>query len=103
MASPHTGTTRLIGDVLHIAKKPGAFTVATTNYAGSALAREASLCLLTSLHERKVHMATLTSHIAQVTLIDCLYIKLVARNKEKFGRTAGLIEEEMRGKLRELP
>ena len=98
----HTGTARITIDAVRVAKKRGAFTVAITNYAGSALAREASLCLLTSLHERKVHVATLTSHVAQVTLIDCLYITLVARNEEKFGRTAGLIEEEVRGKLREL-
>jgi DNA-binding MurR/RpiR family transcriptional regulator len=98
----HSGTSTITIDAIRTARKRGAFTVAITNHAGSALAREASLCLLTSLHERKVHVATLTSRVAQVTLIDCLYITLVARNKEKFGRTAGLIEEEVRGKLREL-
>jgi len=44
----------------------------------------------------------LTSRVAQLTLIDCLYITLVARNEDKFRKTAGLIEEEIRGKLREL-
>jgi len=98
----HTGTSRIPIDAIRTAKKRGAFTVAITNHAGSALAREASLCLLTSLHERKVHVATLTSRVAQLTLIDCLYITLVARNEDKFRKTAGLIEEEIRGKLREL-
>jgi hypothetical protein len=39
--------------------------------------------------------------VAQLTLIDCLYIVLVARNEEKFRRTVGLIEEEVGDKLRE--
>jgi DNA-binding MurR/RpiR family transcriptional regulator len=98
----HSGTSRITIDAIRAAKKRGAFTVAITNHAGSALAREASLCLLTSLHERKVHVAALTSHVAQLTLIDCLYITLVARNERKFRRTAGLVEEEVGEKLREL-
>ena len=98
----HSGTARITIDAIRVAKKLGSFTVAITNHAGSALAREASLCLLTSLHERKVHVATLTSRVAQLTLIDCLYITLVARNEGKFRRTAGLIDEEVGEKLREL-
>jgi DNA-binding MurR/RpiR family transcriptional regulator len=97
----HSGTSRMTVDAIRAAKKRGAFTVAITNHAGSVFAREASLCLLTSLRERKVHVATLTSRVAQLTLIDCLYIALVARNEEKFRRTVGLIEEEVGDKLRE--
>jgi len=97
----HSGTSRITVDAIRAANKRGAFTVAITNHAGSVLAREATLCLLTSLHERKVHVATLTSHVAQLTLIDCLYIALVARNEVKFRRTVGLIEEEVGEKLRE--
>jgi DNA-binding MurR/RpiR family transcriptional regulator len=97
----HSGTSRLTVDAMRTAKKRGAFTVAITNHAGSVLAREASLCLLTSLHERKVHVATLTSRVAQLTLIDCLYIALAARNEEKFRRTVGLIEEAIGEILRE--
>jgi len=98
----HSGTSRITNDAIRTAKKRGAFTVAITNHAGSALAREASLCLLTSLHERKVHVAALTSRVAQLTLIDCLYITLVVRNERKFRRTADLVEEEVGEKLREL-
>ena len=97
----HSGTSRITIDAIRAAKKRAAFTVAITNHAGSVLAREASLCVLTALHERKVHVATLTSGVAQLTLIDCLYIVLVARNEEKFRRTVGLIEEEVGDKLRE--
>jgi len=97
-----SGTSTTTIDAIRIAKKRGAFAVAITNQAGSALAREATLCLLTSLHVRKVHVATLSSRVAQMTLIDCLYVTLIARNKEKFGGTAGFIEEEVRSVLREL-
>jgi len=99
----HSGTSRITVDAIRLAGEKGAFTVAITNHANSALGRVASLTLLTSLHEKKVHVATLTSRVAQLTLIDCLYITLTARNEKKFAAMAGLIESEIRETLRELP
>jgi DNA-binding MurR/RpiR family transcriptional regulator len=88
---------------MRLARKQGAFTVGITNHANSPLARVASLTLLTSLHQKKVHVATLTSRVAQLTLIDCLYITLAAKNEKKFTTMAGLIEKELRERLREHP
>ena len=99
----HSGTSRITVDTIRLARKQGAFTVAITNHANSPLARVASLSLLTSLHERKVHVASLTSRVAQLTLVDCLYITLAARNEKKFTTLAGLIEKELRAKMREFP
>lgn len=97
----HSGTSRITVDTIRLARKREAFTVAITNHANSPLARVASLSLLTSLREQKVHVATLTSRVAQLTLIDCLYITLVARNEKKFTTVVELIERELREKLRE--
>jgi RpiR family carbohydrate utilization transcriptional regulator len=99
----HSGTSRITVDTIRLARKQGAFTVAITNHANSPLARVASLSLLTSLHERKVHVASLTSRVAQLTLVDCLYITLAARNEKKFTTLAALIEKELRAKMREFP
>jgi DNA-binding MurR/RpiR family transcriptional regulator len=99
----HSGTSRITVDTLRLARKQGAFTVAITNHANSPLARVASMSLLTSLHERKVHVASLTSRVAQLTLVDCLYITLAARNEKRFTALAGLIEKELRAKMREFP
>jgi RpiR family transcriptional regulator, carbohydrate utilization regulator len=99
----HSGTSRITVDTLRLARKQGAFTVAITNHANSPLARVASMSLLTSLHERKVHVASLTSRVAQLTLVDCLYITLAARNEKRFTTLAGLIEKELRAKMREFP
>jgi DNA-binding MurR/RpiR family transcriptional regulator len=99
----HSGTSRITVDTIRLARKRGAFTAAITNNANSPLARVASLTLLTSLHERKVHVASLTSRVAQLTLVDCLYITLAARNEKKFTALAALIEEELRGRIREFP
>jgi RpiR family transcriptional regulator, carbohydrate utilization regulator len=99
----HSGTSRITVDTMRLARKQGAFTVAITNHANSPLARVVSLSLLTSLHERKVHVASLTSRVAQLTLVDCLYITLAARNEKKFTTLAALIEKELRGKIREFP
>lgn len=99
----HSGTSRITVDALRLAGKQGAFTVAITNHANAPLVRVASLSLLTSLHEKKVHVASLTSRVAQLTLIDCLYMALAARNEKKFTATAGSIEKELRETLREVP
>ncbi len=99
----HSGTSRITVDALRLAGKHNAFTVALTNHANAPLARVASLSLLTSLHEKKVHVASLTSRVAQLTLIDCVYIALAARNEKKFTTMAGSIEKELREKLREVP
>jgi len=99
----HSGTSRITVDALRLAGKQGAFTIALTNHANAPLARAASLTLLTSLHEKKVHVASLTSRVAQLTLIDCVYIALAARNEKRFTTTAGMIEKELREKLREGP
>lgn len=99
----HTGTSRITVDALRLADKQGAFTVAITNHANAPLARIAAVTLLTSLQEKEVHVASLTSRVAQLTLIDCLYIASAARNAKKFSATAGSIEKELREKLREAP
>ena len=99
----HSGTSRITVGAMRLAREKGAFTVAITNHAKSPLGRVASLSLLTSLYEKKVHVATLTSRVAQLTLIDCLYITLAARNEQKFATMAGSIEHEIRKTLRELP
>lgn len=98
----HSGTSRITVNALRLAQKRGAYTVAITNHARSPLARVAATCLLTSLQERKVHVAGLTSRVAQLTLIDCLYT-LVGRREKKFVTMAGLIEKELRETLREIP
>jgi RpiR family carbohydrate utilization transcriptional regulator len=99
----HSGTSRITVDAIRLARKQGAFTVAITNHANSPLARVASMSMLTSLHEKKVHVASLTSRVAQLTLVDCLYITVAARNEKRFTMLAGLIEKELREKLREFP
>jgi DNA-binding MurR/RpiR family transcriptional regulator len=96
----HSGTTRQTVEAIGIAKKHGAFTVAVTNHADSALAQKADVSLLTSLHEKSVHVATLTSRVAQMTLIDCLYVLLASRGLERFRKATTSIESELSRVLR---
>lgn len=99
----HSGTSKITVDAMRLARKRGAFTVAISNHANSPLARVSHLSVLTSLHEKKVHVASLTSRVAQLTIVDCLYIILAARNGKKFAALAGSIEKELRQKFREFP
>lgn len=99
----HSGASRITVDALRLARKRGAFIVAITNYANSPLTQTASLSLMTSSHEKSIHVATLTSRVAQLTLIDCLYITLAARNEKNFTERTALIDKELREALREFP
>lgn len=58
------------------------------------------ICLLASLHEKNIHVATLTSWVAQTALIDCLYVLLASRGVEGFRKATTLIEAELSRVLR---
>lgn len=96
----HSGTSRNTVEAIRIAREHGAFAVAITNYADSPLAREADVSLLTSLHEKRIHVATLTSRVAQLTLIDCLYILLASRGLDRFREATSSVEAELSRILR---
>jgi DNA-binding MurR/RpiR family transcriptional regulator len=70
----HTGTTVEIVEALEEAAKHGATTVAVTNFPRSPLARTADLVLTTAARETTYRSGAMSSRIAQLTVIDCLFI-----------------------------
>ncbi len=69
----HTGTTADTVDVLHIARQRGATTIAVTNFDRSPLAAEADLVLTTAARETTFRSGSMSSRIAQLAVIDCLF------------------------------
>ena len=76
----HSGRSVMTVKTLELASKNGATTVGMSNYLKSPLHDRSMIFLCTSFPESRVKVAALSSRVAQMCLIDALYI-LVARHK----------------------
>jgi DNA-binding MurR/RpiR family transcriptional regulator len=76
----HTGTTVDTIDVLREARSHGATTVAVTNFPWSPITEVADIVLLTAARETAFRTGAMTSRIAQLTLIDCLFTTLAQQD-----------------------
>jgi DNA-binding MurR/RpiR family transcriptional regulator len=76
IALSHTGTTVDTIDALREARSHGAATVAVTNYPRSPICATADSVLLTAARETAFRSGAMTSRIAQLTVVDCLFVVL---------------------------
>jgi len=76
----HTGTTVDTIDALTEARAHGATTVAITNFPWSAITEVADFVLLTAARETAFRSGAMTSRIAQLTVVDCLFVTLAQRD-----------------------
>ena len=83
VAFSHTGTTSETVEALQLAGRRGATTVAITNFPGSPLAAVADHVLTTAARETTYRSGAMASRIAQLTLVDCLFIGLAQRDLER--------------------
>lgn len=74
IAISHTGMTSDTIEFLAIANASGATTIAITNHGTSALAAKADLVLTTAARETAFRSGALGSRIAQLMVVDCLFI-----------------------------
>ncbi|HUS95862.1 MAG TPA: MurR/RpiR family transcriptional regulator [Hyphomicrobiaceae bacterium] len=77
----HSGRSATTVKALELASSSGATTVGISNYMKSPLHEQSDVFLCTSFPESRVKVAALSSRIAQMCLIDALYL-LVARYKK---------------------
>ena len=76
----HTGTTVDTIDALREARRGGAVTVAVTNFPWSPITEVADHVLLTAARETAFRSGAMTSRIAQLTVIDCVFVVLAQRD-----------------------
>jgi DNA-binding MurR/RpiR family transcriptional regulator len=76
VALSHTGTTVDTIDALREAGSHGATTVAITNFPRSPVTMPAQFVLLTAARETAFRSGAMTSRIAQLTVVDCLFVVL---------------------------
>jgi DNA-binding MurR/RpiR family transcriptional regulator len=75
----HTGTTIDIVEALREAGRRGATTVALTNFPRSPLAIAADVVLTTAARETTFRSGATASRIAQLTIVDCLFVGVAQR------------------------
>jgi DNA-binding MurR/RpiR family transcriptional regulator len=76
VALSHTGTTADTIDALREAGGNGAKTAAITNFPRSPITAAADYVLLTAARETAFRSGAMTSRIAQLTVVDCLFVVL---------------------------
>lgn len=74
IAISHSGNTIDAVDFLSIARSAGATTIAITNHAGSQIAEVSDIVLTTAARETGFRSGALGSRIAQLMVVDCLFI-----------------------------
>ena len=96
----HSGRTEIVLEAIKIASSNEAIPISITNYINSPMKDLSTYFFCTSFAENNVKAAALSSHIAQLCLIDALYL-LTAKNKKKIWDVDGLnyiIEKSFRVK-----
>ncbi|MGW6934933.1 MurR/RpiR family transcriptional regulator [Lentzea sp. NPDC054927] len=83
----HTGSTAETVEALRVARETGATTVALTNFPRSPITEVADHVLTTAARETTFRSGAMASRIAQLTVIDCLFIG-VAQHHVDSAKTA---------------
>jgi len=76
----HTGATADTVEALREARRAGATTVALTNYPTAPISEVADLVLTTAARETTFRSGATASRIAQLTVVDCLFIGIAQRH-----------------------
>ncbi len=96
----HTGRNRAVLESIQTATRRGAVTVALTNYRESALAEAAKYVLETACYEGRVHFAQSNSMVAQITMLNALYLLTASRSSEEVINEVDEIEKSCQRSLR---
>ncbi|MGZ0049402.1 MurR/RpiR family transcriptional regulator [Brevibacillus gelatini] len=78
----HSGSNKDILAALRVAKERGAKTIGITSYGKSPLVRLADMCLYTTSRETVFRTEALSSRLAQLSLIDLLYVAVSLRRQD---------------------
>jgi DNA-binding MurR/RpiR family transcriptional regulator len=83
IAISHTGTTTDTVDVLRLARSSGARAIAITNHHPSPLTEYADAVLTTAARETTFRSGAMASRIAQLAVIDCLFVGVAQRSYDR--------------------
>lgn len=93
----HSGLTVETNDALQTAGATGATTVAITNFPDSPLADRAGLVLTTAARETRYRSGAMSSRIAQLALVDFLFVRIAQRMYDQMGDSLRRTFEAVQG------
>lgn len=94
----HSGSSRDIVEALQLAKECGATTICITNYGKSPILKYSDICLFTASQETRYRILALASRVAQLSIIDALYVYIAFRKKESAYTAIQRIERALQSK-----
>lgn len=80
----HSGRTEETYNLLKAAKKSGARIISITKYGDNPISELADISIYTTEVERELRMGAMASRVAQLTVIDILFVNLIKKNYEAF-------------------
>ena len=98
VAISHSGATQDTLDALHVARRSGATTVAVTNFPRSPLATLADHVLTTAARETTFRSGATASRLAQLTVVDCVFVGVAQRTYETSQRALELTHDAVSGR-----
>jgi len=84
VAITYSGETSNVVESLATAREQGAKTVALTNFSDSSIVEVADVVLTTSVSRHLIPDGSLGGRIAQLHVIDTLFVELIASDQERF-------------------
>jgi DNA-binding MurR/RpiR family transcriptional regulator len=93
----HSGRTREAVEFLRVARRAGASTVAVTNVQDSLLSKHADVTLRTAVRETTFRSGAMASRIAQLTVVDYIFVGVARANYDTSIQALRLTRESLRG------
>jgi len=93
----HSGRTREAIELLKVARAAGAATVAVTNVGGSPLTAHADVTLRTAVRETTFRSGAMASRIAQLTLVDYIFVGVARADYDNSIRALRVTRESLNG------
>ncbi len=98
IAISHTGTTIDTLEALRIAAAGGALTIAITNVRDSPITMHARQVLTTAARETTFRSGAMSSRIAQLAVVDCLFVGVAQRSYDRTVRALELTFAAVQGR-----
>ena len=99
IAISHSGETRDTIDALSLAKESGAKTMVLTYFKASIITRYADIILFTGDTEKTFYSETMSSRMAQLALVDMLYMGVLLSDYDKYTKRLDKINNLALGRV----
>ncbi len=99
IAISHSGETKDTVDALRLAKKSGAKTLVLTNFKASIITEFADITLFTGDTEKTFYSETMSSRMAQLALVDMLYMGVLLSDYDKYTKRLDKVNNLALGRI----